>query len=161
MRLEPGTSLGPSVPHPFLYGFSKMRLTHEIAAIASRTWKAGRSGMVISCVRLLLQSFSRYLIEIQITISLYTSPSPPETSTTDVQEDTLETLVKAGAGGFSLGSLIGKGSKFGGLDIKRVYFGYVLVWFPSRAPALYLLLAFFAMASFRRTRRSGERDRLD
>jgi hypothetical protein len=30
------------------------------------------------------------------------------------------------AGGLSLGSLIGKGgSKFGGLDIKRVYFGYV------------------------------------
>jgi hypothetical protein len=29
-------------------------------------------------------------------------------------------------GGFALGALIGKGgSKFGGLDIKRVYFGYV------------------------------------
>ncbi|KAI0300153.1 heterokaryon incompatibility protein Het-C-domain-containing protein [Multifurca ochricompacta] len=38
-------------------------------------------------------------------------------------EDTLSDLAKK-AGGFALGALIGKGgSKFGGLDIKRVYFG--------------------------------------
>lgn len=42
-----------------------------------------------------------------------------------LQEDTLSELVKK-TGGFALGALIGKGgSKFGGLDIKRVYFGYV------------------------------------
>ncbi len=39
------------------------------------------------------------------------------------QEDVLAELVKR-TGGFALGNLIGKGSKFGGLDIKRVYFGY-------------------------------------
>lgn len=44
-----------------------------------------------------------------------------------MQEDTLESLLKVSAGGFSIGALIGKGgSKFGGLDIKRVYFGCVL-----------------------------------
>ncbi|KAH9899296.1 heterokaryon incompatibility protein Het-C-domain-containing protein [Cubamyces lactineus] len=38
-------------------------------------------------------------------------------------EDTLSEVAKK-AGGFALGALIGKGgSKFGGLDIKRVYFG--------------------------------------
>jgi len=38
----------------------------------------------------------------------------------------LEDLIKKGAGGgFALGSLLSKGSKFNGLDIKRVYFGYV------------------------------------
>ncbi|KAH9941705.1 heterokaryon incompatibility protein HET-C [Epithele typhae] len=38
-------------------------------------------------------------------------------------EDSLEEVAKK-AGGFALGALIGKGgSKFGGLDIKRVYFG--------------------------------------
>lgn len=42
-----------------------------------------------------------------------------------LQEDVLADLVKKGAGGFALSSLIGKGSKFNGLDIKRVYFGYV------------------------------------
>lgn len=44
------------------------------------------------------------------------------------QEDILEELVKKGSaagGGFALTSLISKGSKFGGLDIKRVYFGCV------------------------------------
>jgi hypothetical protein len=40
-----------------------------------------------------------------------------------MQEDTLSDLVKK-TGGFALGALIGKGgSKFSGLDIKRVYFG--------------------------------------
>ena len=40
-----------------------------------------------------------------------------------VQEDTLSEVAKK-AGGFALGAIIGKGgSKFGGLDIKRVYFG--------------------------------------
>ncbi|KAG0706965.1 heterokaryon incompatibility protein Het-C-domain-containing protein [Suillus ampliporus] len=38
-------------------------------------------------------------------------------------EDTLADLVKKGVGGFALSSLIGKGPKFGGLDIKRIYFG--------------------------------------
>ncbi|KAF8586868.1 Het-C-domain-containing protein [Ramaria rubella] len=41
-------------------------------------------------------------------------------------EDTLQELVKraSGAGGgFALGALLSKGSKFGGLDTKRVYFG--------------------------------------
>ncbi|KAG1753537.1 Het-C-domain-containing protein [Suillus paluster] len=38
-------------------------------------------------------------------------------------EDALADLVKKGVGGFALSSLIGKGPKFGGLDIKRVYFG--------------------------------------
>jgi hypothetical protein len=39
-----------------------------------------------------------------------------------MQEDALSDLAKK-TGGFALGALIGKGSKFGGLDIKRVYFG--------------------------------------
>ena len=40
-----------------------------------------------------------------------------------LQEDTLSDVAKK-AGGFALGALIGKGgAKFGGLDIKRVYFG--------------------------------------
>ncbi|KAF8527105.1 heterokaryon incompatibility protein Het-C-domain-containing protein [Gautieria morchelliformis] len=41
-------------------------------------------------------------------------------------EDTLQELLKRGSGaggGFAIGSLLSKGSKFGGLDIKRVYFG--------------------------------------
>ncbi|KAL0581875.1 hypothetical protein V5O48_000104 [Marasmius crinis-equi] len=39
-------------------------------------------------------------------------------------EDVLAELLKKGSGGFALASVIGKGgSKFGGLDIKRVYFG--------------------------------------
>ena len=39
------------------------------------------------------------------------------------QEDSLGEVAKK-AGGFALGALIGKGgSKFSGLDIKRVYFG--------------------------------------
>ncbi|KAG2363672.1 heterokaryon incompatibility protein Het-C-domain-containing protein [Suillus spraguei] len=38
-------------------------------------------------------------------------------------EDTLADLAKKGIGGFALSSLIGKSPKFGGLDIKRVYFG--------------------------------------
>jgi hypothetical protein len=39
-------------------------------------------------------------------------------------EDTLAELAKKGATGFAISSLLGKGgSKFGGLDIKRVYFG--------------------------------------
>lgn len=45
-----------------------------------------------------------------------------------MQEDTLSDLAKK-TGGFALGALIGKGgSKFGGLDIKRVYFGSAY-WF--------------------------------
>lgn len=41
-----------------------------------------------------------------------------------LQEDTLSDLAKK-AGGFAIGALIGKGgSKFRGLDIKRVYFGF-------------------------------------
>jgi hypothetical protein len=44
-------------------------------------------------------------------------------SLTLLQEDTLSDIAKK-AGGFALGAIIGKGgSKFGGLDIKRVYFG--------------------------------------
>ncbi|KAH7920181.1 Het-C-domain-containing protein [Leucogyrophana mollusca] len=39
------------------------------------------------------------------------------------QEDTLAELLKKGAGGFALTNLLSKGTKFGGLDIKRVYFG--------------------------------------
>ncbi|KAK7437930.1 hypothetical protein VKT23_018365 [Stygiomarasmius scandens] len=39
-------------------------------------------------------------------------------------EDVLSELVKKAGGGFALASVIGKGgSKFGGLDVKRVYFG--------------------------------------
>ncbi|KAH8103109.1 heterokaryon incompatibility protein Het-C-domain-containing protein [Cristinia sonorae] len=39
-------------------------------------------------------------------------------------EDTLEELVKRAAAGLSIGAIVGKGgSKFGNLDIKRVYFG--------------------------------------
>ncbi|TCD71957.1 hypothetical protein EIP91_000089 [Steccherinum ochraceum] len=39
-------------------------------------------------------------------------------------EDTLEELAKRAAAGLSIGALVGKGgSKFGNLDIKRVYFG--------------------------------------
>jgi hypothetical protein len=41
-----------------------------------------------------------------------------------MQEDILSDLAKK-TGGFALGALIGKGgSKFSGLDIKRVYFGF-------------------------------------
>jgi hypothetical protein len=47
----------------------------------------------------------------------------PSCTKLPTQEDTLSDLVKK-TGGFALGALIGKGgSKFGGLDIKRVYFG--------------------------------------
>ncbi|KAF9225961.1 Het-C-domain-containing protein [Gyrodon lividus] len=39
-------------------------------------------------------------------------------------EDTLAELLKKGAGGgFALASLLSRGTKFGGLDVKRVYFG--------------------------------------
>ncbi|KAJ7158220.1 heterokaryon incompatibility protein Het-C-domain-containing protein [Mycena crocata] len=39
-------------------------------------------------------------------------------------EDALAELIKKGSGGgFALASMLSKGSKFGGLDIKRVYFG--------------------------------------
>ncbi|KAJ7108550.1 heterokaryon incompatibility protein Het-C-domain-containing protein [Mycena epipterygia] len=39
-------------------------------------------------------------------------------------EDALAELIKRGSGGgFALASMLSKGSKFGGLDIKRVYFG--------------------------------------
>jgi hypothetical protein len=48
-----------------------------------------------------------------------------------VQEDTLADLVMKGAGGFALSSLIGKGPKFGGLDIKRIYFGCVLYYYQN------------------------------
>ena len=43
------------------------------------------------------------------------------------QEDTLGKLFKKGGGGLGvIGSLIGKGgTRFNGLDIKRVYFGFV------------------------------------
>ncbi|KAH7912171.1 Het-C-domain-containing protein [Hygrophoropsis aurantiaca] len=37
--------------------------------------------------------------------------------------NTLAELLKKGAGGFALTSLLSKGTKFAGLDIKRVYFG--------------------------------------
>ncbi|KAG1869912.1 heterokaryon incompatibility protein HET-C [Suillus subluteus] len=47
---------------------------------------------------------------------------PSHLGTGDI-EDTLADLIKKGVGGFALSSLIGKGPKFGGLDIKRVYFG--------------------------------------
>ena len=40
-----------------------------------------------------------------------------------MQEDALAEIAKKAAGGFALGTLIGKGSKFAGLDVKRVYFG--------------------------------------
>lgn len=40
------------------------------------------------------------------------------------QEDVLADLLKRSAGGFALGAIIGKGgTKFNGLDVKRVYFG--------------------------------------
>lgn len=38
-------------------------------------------------------------------------------------DDALSDLIKRTGGGFALASVISKGSKFGGLDIKRVYFG--------------------------------------
>ncbi|KAJ3487794.1 hypothetical protein NLI96_g3276 [Meripilus lineatus] len=41
-----------------------------------------------------------------------------------VTEDVLADLLKRSAGGFALGAIIGKGgTKFNGLDVKRVYFG--------------------------------------
>jgi hypothetical protein len=40
------------------------------------------------------------------------------------KEDVLKEMSK-GASGFALASLISKGSKFSGLDVKRVYFGLV------------------------------------
>jgi hypothetical protein len=44
-----------------------------------------------------------------------------------LQEDALSTVVKKGGGGFAIASLLKKGSKFGGLDVKRVYFGYLIL----------------------------------
>ncbi|KAL4066987.1 heterokaryon incompatibility protein Het-C-domain-containing protein [Scleroderma yunnanense] len=41
----------------------------------------------------------------------------------DIEDALSELLKKGAAGGFGLASLISKGSKFGGLDVKRVYFG--------------------------------------
>ncbi|KAF9450292.1 Het-C-domain-containing protein [Macrolepiota fuliginosa MF-IS2] len=38
-------------------------------------------------------------------------------------EDVLSDLIKKGAGSFALTAILSKGSKFNGLDIKRVYFG--------------------------------------
>ncbi|KAF8637884.1 hypothetical protein AX17_002507 [Amanita inopinata Kibby_2008] len=38
-------------------------------------------------------------------------------------EDVLADLIKRAGGGFALASLISKGSKFSGIDVKRVYFG--------------------------------------
>ncbi|KAF9239812.1 Het-C-domain-containing protein [Melanogaster broomeanus] len=38
-------------------------------------------------------------------------------------EDALADLLKKGAGGFALSSILSRGTKFGGLDVKRVYFG--------------------------------------
>jgi hypothetical protein len=52
-------------------------------------------------------------------------------------EDILESLAKTGAG-FSLGKLVGK-HKFGGLDIKRVYFGFV---YPNLRPCRTIVLLF-------------------
>jgi len=43
---------------------------------------------------------------------------------TAFQEDVLAELTK-GASGFALANFISKGSKFSGLDVKRVYFGLV------------------------------------
>lgn len=44
--------------------------------------------------------------------------------TCPIQEDALADLLKKVGGGFAFASVIGKGgSKFNGLDIKRVYFG--------------------------------------
>ena len=48
-----------------------------------------------------------------------------------MQEDTLADLIKRAGGGFALASMISKGSKFGGLDIKRVYFGYAIRYRPN------------------------------
>ncbi|KAG5350799.1 hypothetical protein C0989_009227 [Termitomyces sp. Mn162] len=42
------------------------------------------------------------------------------------QEDTLSELIKGGGGIAALASVISGGRKFNGLDVKRVYFGYVL-----------------------------------
>lgn len=50
-----------------------------------------------------------------------------------LQEDVLAEIAKK-SGGFALGALIGKGgSKFSGLDIKRVYFGWVLPFLSYRS----------------------------
>ena len=49
-----------------------------------------------------------------------------------MQEDTLSDLIKRTGGGFALASMLSKGSKFGGLDIKRVYFGYVIPRRPKK-----------------------------
>ena len=40
------------------------------------------------------------------------------------QEDALAELMKKGAASGAIASMFSKGSKWGGLDIKRVYFGY-------------------------------------
>lgn len=85
---------------------NKTSIIHDPRSRAvSRIWRAKRSGMVISCVSRLSGRG-----DVSLTWSL--------------QEDTLSEVAKR-AGGFALGALIGRGgSKFGGLDIKRVYFGY-------------------------------------
>ncbi|KAJ7269830.1 heterokaryon incompatibility protein HET-C [Mycena rebaudengoi] len=41
----------------------------------------------------------------------------------DIEDALAELLKRGSSGGFALASMLSKGSKFGGLDIKRVYFG--------------------------------------
>ena len=45
-----------------------------------------------------------------------------------LQEDVVSQLVKRGASG-AIASMLSKGSKFTGLDVKRVYFGFFLFSF--------------------------------
>lgn len=58
--------------------------------------------------------------------SVATSSFKHPTLTLPIQEDTLADLIKRAGGSFAFASMLSKGSKFGGLDIKRVYFGYAI-----------------------------------
>ncbi|KAJ7778275.1 heterokaryon incompatibility protein HET-C [Mycena metata] len=60
-------------------------------------------------------------------------------------EDALAELVKRGSGGgFALASMLSKGSKFNGLDIKRVYFGNWLRDYSQTIINLCMVLGFLA-----------------
>lgn len=78
---------------------------------ASHIWRAERSDTVILYVTDIVRHFSVHVLTFWINIFVAC-----------LQEDVLGEIAKGGGG---ILASIGAGKKFGGLDIKRVYFGYV------------------------------------
>ena len=104
--------------HPFVCVRSCPDMPRSLSwALALRTWRGAPSVMATLWVSILYsrQDFGRW-----------ENWNP----TWSIQEDILSEMIKKGSaagGGFALGSLLGsKGTKFNGLDVKRVYFGYVV-----------------------------------